>query len=404
MNHTANPRRSRRFALAGLLALTGVACIVAAPSAAPAAKKKTTVKVMTRNLYLGAELDRAITAPTPEQAYAETGEILDRVYDTNFDARVKPLVAEIKAKKPDLIGMQEVALWRKGQFGAPDSAATPATEVVFDYLTTLKEEMRKQDLDYKAVMVQPEADIEFPVDSFSEDVDGNRDYGATDGTPDFDGRLTMRDVIFAKKGLKISNAKGANYDTRLDVTLPLGTVSVKRGFARVDVKKGDEKFRFVDTHFESFAATTRNAQALELVADGGPLDTDKPVILVGDLNSDPAGNTDSSTAYNTVVGAGYKDRGVTEDTCCFSELLRDDDLSNFHSRIDHVLVSTNKIKGLSSSVIGKSQSERTGQRPLADRSRGRGGEARAPLGLRAEPGMARGGWARRLPTRPAPRL
>ena len=134
----------------------GWAAVAAAVFAAPQAsiakpQKKVNVKVMTRNLYLGADLNRAIAAATPEQAYAETGEILDRVYDTNFDARVKPLVGEIKAKNPDLVGMQEVALWRKGQFGSPTRSATPGTEVVFDYLADLKEEMRKQDLDYKAV-------------------------------------------------------------------------------------------------------------------------------------------------------------------------------------------------------------------------------------------------------------
>ena len=184
------------------------------------------------------------------------------------------------------------------------------------------------------------------------------------------------------------------------MTLPVGSVSVKRGYGRVDVKKGDEKFRFVDTHFESFLAATRNAQAQELVADGGPLDTSKPVILVGDLNSDPAGNTDSSTAYNTVVGSGMKDRGVTEDTCCFSELLRDDDLSEFHSQIDHVLVSTNKIKGLSAVTVGKDPSKRTGSGLWPTDHAGVVAKLAAPVGSARRAGRASGGRAR---GRPPPR-
>ena len=76
---------------------------------------------MTRNLYLGGNIDRPIRA-----AYDRTGaegvlalghanhelrEIVDR---TDFRTRSRLLAAEIAAARPDLVGLQEVALWRHG--------------------------------------------------------------------------------------------------------------------------------------------------------------------------------------------------------------------------------------------------------------------------------------------------
>ena len=70
-------------------------------------------------------------------------------------------------------------------------------------------------------------------------------------------------------------------------------------------KKKKQKFQFVNTHLESFLAATRNSQATELVSETGPLSPSLPIILLGDLNSDPADPPPDSTAYNTIVGDQY---------------------------------------------------------------------------------------------------
>ena len=70
------------------------------------------VDVMTRNLYLGADLAPAIAATTPDELSAANGQILREVIANDFPTRAKGLAQEILTEKPDLVGLQEVALWR----------------------------------------------------------------------------------------------------------------------------------------------------------------------------------------------------------------------------------------------------------------------------------------------------
>ena len=241
-------------------------------------------------------------------------------------------------------------------------------EVVYDYLELLQDELKRRGLKYKVASLQQEADIEAPISISGDDA------------AEFDVRLTMQDVILAKKGVETSNEQSENYTAKLTVPVQgAGTVTVLRGYNAVNVnieqsKKKKQKFQFVNTHLESFLAATRNNQATELVTVPGPLSETLPVILLGDLNSDPADPPPASTAYNRIVGdqydphGGFADFGVEVNTCCFSETLFEDPPVTFTSRIDHVLG-----RGKVSEVDVGADRQRSGaadrHRPVADRPR-----------------------------------
>src|SRR3954454_19236198 len=88
--------------LTALLVVAGL--LVAAPLAQA---KPATVKVMTRNLYLGADLTPGVQAASLQALVDGAGQILGQVDANDFRVRAKGVAAEILAKQPALVGLQE---------------------------------------------------------------------------------------------------------------------------------------------------------------------------------------------------------------------------------------------------------------------------------------------------------
>jgi hypothetical protein len=325
--------RMRAVCVAALAALALLVPVVS--DAAAAAKGGPKVTVMTRNVFLGADLGPALAATTLCGAIDGSGVILREVDQTNFPERAVPLAREIVRSKADLVGLQEVALWRQQTPSdlPPEFGGTEATEVRYDFLQLLLDQLGGK---YEVVAVQQEFDQELPVD-----FDGSDATGGLCGA-DLDGRLTMRDVILARKG---SNAKtgatdGANFETMF-TPLVGGSIPipVERGWVSTEVRASGTEFRFVNTHLEAFGDDTiREAQARELFAPGGPLDTTKQVILVGDLNSGTEARHNihgtDQLAFQALLDFGMNDNGAVQ-SCCYSDLF--DETQVFDHTVDHVM-------------------------------------------------------------------
>jgi endonuclease/exonuclease/phosphatase family metal-dependent hydrolase len=328
-------------------------------AAAPAQAATPTMKVMSRNLCFGADLSPAAQATNLNELMTTDASIFTAVHATDFPARAKVLAREIKDADPDLLGVQELALWRQGPVGVLDGPATPSTEVVYDFLASLQSELAAIGAPYSVVRVRQGADIEIPAGA-----PYNRDI-----------RLTLRAGILAKASppaeeFKVQSTNSATFSNNLTLTTVAGPVRFGSGWESANVTVHRHTFRFVNTHLEPISNFYRTAQSQELLA--GPLNTSGPVVLVGDLNSDPddpvfneSGSPFNQTnPYDKLTGAGLADAWVQANgeaagpTCCYAANLLDP-TPMLTRRIDHVLTKANVGRATRDRVVGTDADNKT---------------------------------------------
>jgi endonuclease/exonuclease/phosphatase family metal-dependent hydrolase len=302
------------------LAIALAAPLVASPPAE--ANNRKTVTVMTRNLYVGADLLPAIAAIAggdPIEIITAVSRVWAKVSFTDFPARAEGLAREIAAAEPDLIGLQEAELWRSQT--PADFVPGNASHVEYDFVEILLQALEARGLHYAKVAEETGFDAEAP---------GFLSESAALAGELSDIRLTDREVILARTDLKtselkLSNAQTGHFVTNIEVPLSSGeNFVVLRGWASVDAKVRGKSFRFVTTHLEADSELVREAQAIEAIA--GPANTSLPVVLVADANSNANGDA-TTPAYSSFIGAGFADAwfeshpGQIVSTCCNEELL-----------------------------------------------------------------------------------
>ena len=276
---------------------------------------------MTRNLYLGVDIQRPIAATagkTGAEALVALGnsthEVRAIVDQTDFATRSKLLAREIAGSKPDLVGLQEVALWRSGPIELPPDGALGvpnATHVDQDFLKILLWRLAQRGAYYVPVSVQVESDIESP--SFL-------------GSP-FDGthlRPLRSAADHARRDPRSGSAPRCGSPTRAAATTRHGSTSTSPGYrprssaATTGSMPGSARseFRFVNTHLEAFSSDLALFQAQELMA--GPVaGSPGTTIIVCDCNSDPLDHTVKPTdplgtphsgPYDFIVGIRLRRR------------------------------------------------------------------------------------------------
>jgi len=316
--------RSVAVAAAAVVLLTG------AVAPASAAHREPSLRVMTRNLYLGADLTPALAARNPTDFFVAVAEIYAAKQATNFTARAEAIADEIDRTGPDLIGLQEVSQWDTLIDGEQSSQ---------DFLAVLQQALSARGLDYAVAEVSRNAVIgpvplvtpcESPV------------VGACQLT------FTDRDVILVNeqtRRLHWHNPRSGTYATQFSFTPPLGDVPVSevsfsRGWASIDGKFRGRPFHFVTTHLETAGfAEIQQAQAQELLA--GPAFGRGTDLVVGDFNSGPAANRPSTATYGLLTDRLRDAWGVRRRapgyTCCQESTLADP-APQFNQRIDLILV------------------------------------------------------------------
>lgn len=265
---------------------------------------------LTWNLYIGAEIDRVIQAQTPDQVIAVATEEWAHVQATNFPARAGALARAIAARRPHVVGLEELALYR--------TTARPfdelATHVAYDFLQLVLDSLRARGLDYAAAAVDRTTDVQVPV------IAG---FDAA-GQPIFAGvRFTDGDALLVRSDVRYAHALTGVYAAYQPVTLGGVSLGVYEGWNSVEATVGGRTYRVVVTHLAGQEVQDiQLAQTRELLALLGS--ESRPLILMGDFNSDAYGvdPTRVTPTYAMVRAAGYRDSWVDPDserlglTCC----------------------------------------------------------------------------------------
>lgn len=294
--------------------------------------KKNYFTIMTWNIYFGADLTPLINT-SPEEVPEAVTEVFNQFQETDFQARSKSIAKQICCTKPDLVGLQEVALW---------TVKSPTTKCVFNFLNILLEDLKELNLDYKVIAINRNFRDKLP--SSTGDIIG----------------LLDRDVILArsKSSLLFSNIQEKNFQTNLVVPVGNQPFTILRGWSSVDVSLYDNKFRIVNTHLEGESFEVRGAQAKELLK--GPGATDLPTIFIGDFNSNA--NRMKSPTYDMLIDAGFEDAwdiaGMGPGFTAFQARDLLNPISTLSERIDLILLrdgfSVRKIN-----TVGDKQRDRT---------------------------------------------
>ena len=362
----------------------------------PVQADQSSVTVMSRNIYLGADVGIAMNLLPNFKAAAQF--MWEQVQLTDFNQRSKALASEIAIANPDVIGIQEATKWM-----CQKSLISPRV-TVYDFTQMLLVELNQLGKSYEIATngdsqaINPGFSIPpIPHVTLVTDAQVFPDlFGADTVACGFE----IADVLLIKSDLtKQVNAVGTTeFESAYSIIPTLMTVY--RGFSWADITIDGSEIRFVTTHLESLwdegDVPLAKIQADQLIND--LTSSGIPVIIMGDFNSDPRDPRGSSksnpgeqpvasdvcpeqveepgvslfnaecNAYWTMIQAGYIDAGPDSadplnatwgtdallagpDPRRLSDAMDFGNQFGFSDRLDYVFLSP-ELRATSSIVIG----------------------------------------------------
>ncbi|HSG10097.1 MAG TPA: hypothetical protein VLA36_17190 [Longimicrobiales bacterium] len=306
----------------------------------------------TQNVYLGGD-----TGPIFSLDFNDIPAVLqatkvfwDQVQQSNVAERAAALVDELDARRPHVVGLQEVF-----RFAVVD-ARTGAVVGGADILAVLEAEIAARGLPYEVVRVQENTSVVLPL---------SIDLGTMSVTEVLS--ATDRVVALRRTDVTLTASAQGTYAARFS----LGPVTLTRGWIRMSVDFDGIPYHVVTTHLETQGlAPVQAGQAQELL-NGVVAGLDGVTVVSGDLNSDAAagpGTPSWTPTYDLFRDAGFADAWLDSGhdardpgfTCC-----QDPDLMNAFSlldeRIDHVLIRTSPDPSRSGRVPGSVKVEIVGE-------------------------------------------
>jgi endonuclease/exonuclease/phosphatase family metal-dependent hydrolase len=365
---TRRPRRPVLLALvASALAVTaalapGVGVDARPPGGAVAGTPARTATVMTRNLYLGADLGPILTALATGNTTAivtAATRTWAAVQATRPDERMAAIADEIVAADAAVVGLQEVTTWTTFAYNPLTGTASSPT-VAYDFLDLLLDALADRGAAYREVSGATSHNFSSPPIPVL--------ASPTAAFPTRAVRLADRDVIIARDDVGVSNTRTGTYQNIVSFPFGGSVLPVARGWGSADVRVGRASFRLVNSHLEAFgipgvdAEQVRVAQVGELLAAQAAVATqsgDLSTVYVGDYNSE-APDAPAYTRLLAGVGSDAWPRNHPGDagfTCCLGATLTDPD-NPLTSRIDLVLFGDG-VKAPRATIVGDDPADMT---------------------------------------------
>ena len=268
------------------------------------------VTVLSQNLYAGADFsiflhDKGWQA-NPFKIPLMVDALFKQVKKSKFELRAQDFIKSIKKFNPDVINLQEVALWRVQNPGDFLGRNLKATTVAYDFLEVLSTLLKQQGLIYKVAGQRESFDYELPSASFG------------------DIRYTNREACLVKEEIQIIDIKYREFTNQLSQTFAGRAISFHRGAILATFSKNGKIFRIANSHLENIGKV-KHSQLIELaeVAKG------QNAVIAADLN------------INSVIEAGsFIVAGKAMNTCCYQRPLVDFK-KPLTVQFDYVLVSKN---------------------------------------------------------------
>lgn len=259
-----------------------IAALFLSTNAQPAQANEISFSVMSRNIYLGADVGVALELIPDLPAAAQF--MWEQVQATDFSKRKLILAQEIKDESPDVIGLQEATIWYCK--AKPWSAKTEVFNFTNELLAAL---------DGRYVIAEKGGEKAFnpgysigPI-PFLTKVSDPKTFQPLFEQNSASCGFQIGDALLIKKELAqyVNQVGNSEYE---DVYKVVPTImEIYRGYTWADITMQGSNVRFVSTHLESLWDANKVPkaadQARQLVADLA--NTKSPVIVIGDFNSDP---------------------------------------------------------------------------------------------------------------------
>ena len=284
----------------------------------PAEDATDPLSVVTYNVDPGSHLAPLLAAPSPQALPAAMSQVWAEVQASDIPGRARVLAREIARTGADVVGLQGAGVW------------TVNGAVQDDFLRLLRRDLRARGRPYVLASREAVTVVDLP------DAAGDQ-VGYVDQT------AILANAGMAARDFVTVRPRHGTFTATSEVQIggPQGPVLPLPGtWASVDFLNSQNPFhtfRFVSAHLDSLDPGVNGAQAAELIA--GPVQTPRPVVLVGDFGFDAA----VSPSYPELSQAGLYDAWMRHHAADPGLTSADPDLRDpvreFQARTDMVFFS-----------------------------------------------------------------